>query len=269
MAARRRTTARAAVLPARRALPEFGPLTPSLRSVAAGLLVMVLAAGAYVGARDTSVFAVRTIDVQGGTPALRDEVRSALADEAGTSLLKVGGASVAARVSPIPELKSFTVDRAFPHTLRVVVKREVPVLVVRRVPGNEAFLVAASGKVIKTLPHPRLSSLPRLWVKKDVPVTVGSPLPSRLTAAATALSTLRGAGLPTGVAAVRVGVDELTLTLGSGFEVRLGDPGDMRLKLAIARRVLRATSAAVGGSGYVDVSVPLRPVLSTDSQVGG
>jgi hypothetical protein len=257
------------VLPARESLPSFDHLAPSVRSLLAGVLLLVLAGAAYLGARDTSVFAVRTLDVRGGTPVLRAQVRAALADEVGVSLLRVGGSSIASRLDPVPGVRSFTYDRAFPSTLRVVVRAEVPVLVVRRVPGTEAFLVAASGRVIKTLPHPRLSHLPRLWVKKDVSVTVGSRLPDALRSAATALSSLRGSGLPDGVAAVEVGQDELTLLLGRGMEVRLGDVGDARLKLAIARRILRATGAAAAGTGYLDVSVPTRPVLSTEPQVAG
>jgi hypothetical protein len=177
----------------------------------------------------------------------------------------VSSGAVAARVVPIPGVRSFTYDRSFPHTLRIVVRREVPVLVVRRVPGREAFLVGASGRVIRMLPHPRLSHMPRLWVTKAVDVQVGSSLPPTLAAAATALAPLRGAALPGGVAAVRVGKGELTLQLGGGLEVRLGDTGDLRLKLAIARRILRATDAAAGGSGYLDVSVLLRPVLDRAS----
>ena len=269
MAARRRTTARVAALPARVSLPELGEIAPSLRSVAVGLALVVLAVLAYVGARETSVFAVSTIDVRGGTPVLRAQVRAALSDVVGTSLLKVGGSTVQSRLEPIPGVRSFTYDRDFPHTLRVVVKREVPVLVVRRVPGSEAFLVAADGRVLKQLPHARRSSLPRLWVKKDVPVVVGSPLPRHLLGAAAALSALRGAGLPGGVASVQAGRDDLTLTLGGGLQVLLGDTGDLRLKLAIARRILRLTGAASQGGGYLDVSLPGRPVLSSKSQVGG
>ncbi|HLK45008.1 MAG TPA: hypothetical protein VKT18_03425, partial [Acidimicrobiales bacterium] len=269
VADRRRPVARVAVLPARESVPGVGQLLPSLRSVLVGVLLLALAGAAYLGARDTSVFAVRTLDVRGGTPEVRAQVRAALADEVGVSLLRVGGASIASRLDPIPGVRSFTFDRAFPSTLKVVVRAEVPVLVVRQVPGTQAYLVAASGRVIKSLAHPRLSHLPRLWVKKDVPVAVGSRLPDALRAAATALSSLRGSGLPGGVTAVEVGQDALSLRLGGGFEVRLGDVGDARLKLAIARRILRMTGSAVGGTGYLDVSVPTRPVLSTQSQVGG
>src|SRR5439155_17490162 len=72
VAARRRTTARAVALPARRGLPDVGRLTPSMRSLALGLTLLVFAVGGYLVARDTSLFAVRTVDVRGGTPALRE-----------------------------------------------------------------------------------------------------------------------------------------------------------------------------------------------------
>jgi hypothetical protein len=68
---------------------------------------------------------------------------------------------------------------------------------------------------------------------------------------------------------VLVGAHTLTLELGSGLELRLGDTGDLRLKLAIARRILRTTVAVSDVSGYLDVSVPERPVLALNPQVGG
>jgi cell division protein FtsQ len=266
--ARRRPSTRAAALPAR-GLPQLGQLIPSARSVGAGLVLLALAVGGYVGARETSVFAVRTIDVRGGTPVLRAEVRAALAGEVGASLLKVDGGALAERIAPLPAVRAFSYDRSFPHTLRVVLQREVPVMVVRQVPGTAAFLVAASGKVIGKLAHPRLSSLPRLWVRNTVQLTVGQPLPPALAGASAALAVLRGAGLPGGVTTVEAGRDELTLKLAGGFEIRLGDPGDLRLKLAIARRILRATGAATSGATYLDVSVPERPVVFDKSQVVG
>jgi cell division septal protein FtsQ len=269
VAARRRTSAGVAPVSARGSVPDLRQLTPSARSLVVGILLAMLALGAYFGARNSSVFAVRTLDIRGGTPELRDQVRTALAGEVGTSLLRVNSGVVAANVEPIPGLRSFTFDRAFPHTLRVVVHREVPVLVIRQVPGDAAYLVGASGRVIRRLPHSRLSHLPRLWVTKAVDVQVGSVLTPQLAAAATSLVPLQGAALPGGVSTVSVGKDELTLALGGGLEVRLGDAGDLRLKLAIARRILRQTGAAAAGTGYLDVSVPLRPVLSMQPQVVG
>jgi cell division septal protein FtsQ len=268
VAARKRSTSRAAVLPTRRSAPSVAlvRLAPSGRSILIGLALFVLAIGGYIGARETSVFAVRTIDIRGGDPALRAKVKSVLADEVGQSLLKIDENGLGHRIAPLPGVLSFRYDRAFPNTLRVVLRPEQPVLVLRR--GADAFLVAASGRVIRSLAHPRLSHLPRLYVTREVQVRVGEPLPAKVGAAAAALAPLRGAPLPGGVRFVR-GEKELTLVLDGGLQVRLGDTGDLQLKLAIARRILRLTGAAASGGGYLDVSVPERPVLSPNSRVAG
>jgi cell division protein FtsQ len=266
VAARKRSNTRAATLPGRSGAPSLTALAPSGRSLGIGVALIVLAVGAYLVARETPVFAVRTVEVRGGTPALQAQVRAALKDEVGQSLLRVDGASLGRRVSPLPGVRSFEYDRAFPNTLRIVIAPERAALVLRR--GADAFLVSTTGRVVGPMRHPRLSHLPRLWAKRDVNVTVGRALPDSLLPAALSLAPLRGAPLPTGVRTVRAG-KELTLTLGSGLEVRLGDATDLRLKLAIARRILRQTGAATAGDGYVDVSVPERPVLSTKSQLEG
>ena len=269
MAARKRSTARTAALPARRGV-DLSRIAPSGRSVLIGFALLVLAVGAYAVARETSVFAVQTVEVRGGTPALRAQVRAALAPAVGKSLLRVDGDTVGHALAPLPGVRSYSFDRSFPHTLRIDVRAEQPVFVLRVVPGQGAYLVAASGRVIRKLAHPHLSSLPRLWsAAKDVHAVVGDRLGTQATEAASALALLRGAPLPGGVHVVRAAAGELTLVLGGGLELRLGDGGDLRLKLAIARRILRMTSAATAGGGYLDVSVPERPVLSTNSQVGG
>jgi hypothetical protein len=269
VAARKRSTARTAVLPTRRSLPEVGWMAPSGRSIVIGLVLLALAAGAYLAARETSMFAVRAIEVRGGTPALRAQVRAALAGNLGRSLLRVDGDTVAGAISPLPGVRTYSFDRDFPHTLRVLIRPEQPVLVLRRVPGTDAFLVAGSGRVIRPLAHPHLSSLPRVWVTKEVQVSPGDRLTGAPAAAAGALSLLRGAPLPGGVRVVRATPKELTLVLGGGLEVRLGDARDVRLKLAIARKILRQIWATATGGGYLDVSVPERPVLSEKSQLGG
>lgn len=249
-------------------LPAFGQLIPSGRSVAVGLALLVLAVGAYAAALETSVFAVHTLDVRGGTPQLRAEARQALQGELGRSLLRVDGADIDRRLSTLPGISSLKYDRDFPNTLRVTVRAERPVLVLRR--GPDAFLVSATGRVLRTLAHPRLSSLPRLWLPSHTAVTVSAKLPpDGGGGAAVALAALRGVKLPASVQTVSVGSSNLTLVLHSGFQIRLGDAGDIRLKLAIARHVVRAAGVGATSTGYLDVSVPERPVLDFNSQVTG
>jgi cell division protein FtsQ len=266
VATRRRTTTRAAALPARRTLLDVARFAPSRRSVALGLALVALAAVGYVAARDTSMFAVRTLVVRGGTPALRAQVTSALRGLQGLSLLRVDGGMLDGRLGAIPAVASFRYDRAFPHTLRVTVRAERPVLVLRL--GPQAYLVSATGRVLRLLAHPRASSLPRMWLPAATPAHPGDPAPLDVRIAAAALAPLRPGILPGGVDTVLADRTQLTFRLRSGFEVRLGDLGDVRLKLAIARRILASTAAA-WSAGYIDVSVPERPVLYSNSQVAG
>ena len=54
--------------------------------------------------------------------------------------------------------------------------------------------------------------------------------------------------------------------LRNGLELRLGDPTDVRLKLAILRAAMRHLPT---GTLYLDVSVPGRPVAGDNPQVSG
>ena len=260
VAARKRATARAAVLPAPSWSPRFRQLAPSRRSVAVSLALVALAGGAYAAALETSIFAVSRVEVVGGSARAQAEVRAALAGEIGRSLLKVGGGEIDRRIATSPDVNSVSFDRAFPHTLRVVVRSERPVLMLRR--GAGAWVVSARGRVLREVSNPHLSSLPRVWVTRTTGVKVNTILgPDAGGAAAAALAPLSHSMLGQ-VRLVRSDPKELTLVLRAGLEIRLGSIQEVRLKLAIARRVL----AAVGSSatrGYVDVTVPERPVVKT------
>jgi hypothetical protein len=108
-----------------------------------------------------------------------------------------------------------------------------------------------------------LSSLPRLWVTKDVPVTVGETLPRTQVASSRAIAVAGVARLPGSVRSIVEDHGSFALELGQGFELRLGQPSDVLLKLTIAKRILRSIGSATG-AGYLDVSVPERPVLSVN-----
>ena len=72
--------------------------------------------------------------------------------------------------------------------------------------------------------------------------------------------------LPLPVASAVATRGELTLVLRNGVELRLGDSRDLPVKLEVARRVLPQLA---GFGGYLDVSVPDRPVAGDDSQLSG
>ena len=238
-------------------------LVPSGRSLAYALLIVAGAAVAWLGARETGVFAVRTIDVAGARPAVAAQVRRALASTQGTSLLKVDLEASRQAVEALPMVASARFDRAYPHTLRVVVVPEKAVAVVRQ--GADSYLVSASGRVIASSDRRDRPALARIWVKRSVDLRVGAPTTGDLRTAVAAVAPLAGSHFPGRVSSVTATPDALTLRLRSGLEVRLGDPLDVALKLAVAARVIPLLGAE---TSYLDVAVPDRPVAGTlNSQV--
>jgi cell division protein FtsQ len=258
VAARKRATATAAVQPLQPSSPLIRRLVLSGRSAAVGLALLVLAGAAYAAARETSIFAVTRLEIVGGTPRVQEEVRAALAGEVGRSLLEVNGDEIDRRIATAPDVMSVSFDRAFPNTLRVVVRPERPVLLLRR--GNQGWVVSARGRVLREVRNTRRSSLPRVWVPRTTEVSVNTILvPESGGMAAAALAPL-SPRLFGKVEFVRANAEELTLILRTGLEIRFGDLREVRLKVAIAREILGAIGPSTT-SRYMDVSVPERPVV--------
>jgi cell division protein FtsQ len=235
---------------------------PSRRSLGIGVAILLAAGGVYAAARESSVFAVRSIAVSGAPPRLQAQVRAALTSFDGVSLLALDGAAVERRVEAIPAVLSAGYDRSFPHTLHIVVTPEKPVAVLRR--GTESWLVSARGRVIARVPPGSESGLPRIWVPTAAAVLPGAFLDTTHGGTAARSLALVADRFPARIAAASFTRGNLTYRLRSGLELQLGDPTDIRLKLAIARRALFALPS---GATYLDVSVPRRPVAGTNPQV--
>ena len=240
-------------------------MLPPWRVVAAGWLAVAAVAGAYVAARETSVFAIDRIEVEGAPAPLATAVRRAVASYRGASLVSLDGSAVLGRIDALPAVYAAHYDRAFPSTLRIVVRAERPVAVLRAGPGS--WLVSADARVLAAVPRGTSRDLPRIWVPADTQVVVGATLPQDAgAAAARSLGALALGGFPARVAAVTLVHGELRFVLAGGLDLRLGAPDDLRLKLAVARQILRVLPA---GSAYLDVSVPERPVSGNNSQLSG
>ena len=241
-------------------------LLPSGGSLAVGFAIVLGAVGLYALARLTPMFALHRIEVEGAPPSVAVRVRAALEPLEGTSLLALKGGDVDRRLATLPMVASASFDRDFPHTLRVVVRPEHPVALLRH--GADAWVVAASGRVIAAAEPQAVKGLPRVWVTSDAP-RVGDGLTDRLgLRAVRALALAQKAGLEGRVRTVRAADHELTFLLSSGLELRLGDLRAVRLKLAVASEVLPRLLPQ-GGYAYLDVSVPERPVAGANPQAAG
>jgi cell division protein FtsQ len=218
--------------------------------------------GAYVLARQSSVFALQRIEVEGAPSPVAGEIRSSLETYRGESLVKFDSRQASRRLSTVAEIAQAKFDRAFPHTLKVRVRLERPVAVLRQ--GSDAWLVSASARVLRKLerPYPRL---PRIWVQRSVDIAVDSTLAGPGARGVAAVAPLRPLRVGADIRQVLTADGELTLVLAAGTELRLGDSGDLRLKLSIAKQLIPLTV----GATYVDISVPERPVAGYKPQVAG
>jgi cell division protein FtsQ len=235
--------------------PDLARLAPSGRSLLAGLLILLTGIGLYAAARGTSAFAVRRLAVEGASPEVAAQVRRAFAPVLGESLMGLDVDELGWRVRNVPMVASVSFDRAFPHTLRIDVREEVPVAVLRQ--GASSWLVASGGRVVAELDRGTRLALPRIWVGRDVEIRLGAALGGLQRRAVVAVGPLVSAPLPVPVASVSSTKSELTLVLRNRLEIRLGNATELALKLEVARRVL----PQLGGWGdYLDVSVPERPV---------
>ena len=231
------------------------------RSLAVVLAVPLVVAGAYLAARETAMFAIRVVDVSGGTAGLQAQVRAAAVPFLGRSLVGLDSAAVERRIDGLPWIVSSRLDRAFPHTLRVTVVPERPVAVLRR--GTQSWLVSARGRALAHIRNGSRPGLPRVWVPTAAQVSAGAFLAQDEGGAAARVLALAPV-LPARVATAALAHGELTLRLRSGLELRLGEPVDVRLKLAVARRALAVLPP---GSTYLDVSLPQRPVAGANPQL--
>jgi cell division protein FtsQ len=244
---------------------ELGRLVPSTRALALAFAVLGGVLLALVVARETPLFGVRAIEVAGASPGVQRQVERALSGRRGDSLVGLDLGAAGTEVAALPTVAAVAFDRAYPHTLRVTVVPERPVAVVRQ--GADAFVVSERGRVIARVPRTKRPELARIWVGRDVALEPGSLVDGDLRVAVGAVAPLAGSRFPGRVASVATGDAELTLRLRSGLELRLGEPANVELKLAVAGRILPLLPR---GSGYLDLSVPDRPVAgppTLDSQV--
>lgn len=222
----------------------------------------------YAAARFTSLFALRELDVEGGTPAVRAAVREAGSPFLGHSLVALDQDELLSSLAELPTVRSARVDRAFPHTLRIVVVPERALAVVRN--GQESWLVSGEGHVIR--PANPETTRPVVWTAPDTVLQPGALVEDDNVHLA--LEGLRNLppDFPEEVETARAADGAVVLDLENGMELRLGRAESMSLKLAVAGRVLRSMTASErDGLTYLDVSVPERAVGSStlDPQLEG
>jgi cell division protein FtsQ len=242
---------------------------PSGRSFVLGGALALIALGLYGLARETSMFAVDRVRIEGASPALAAEVQRELRRYDGRSLVNLDASAVEHHLDGLPAVRSSVVDRSFPHTLRVRIVPETPVAVLRR--GAGSWLVSARGRVIAEVARGARAELPRIWLPTRTDLELGSLLGGDSGGlAARSLAAFVGSGFTNRITFVRALDGQITLGLRGGLEIGLGAPVDLRLKIAIAHSIVPTLALpSQGGPDYLDIAVPERPVAGRNPQPEG
>ena len=236
-------------------------LLASMRSTSARRRVLLLAVAsgalalAYFGwFRDSSLVAVRDVEVEGVNSADRQRIVAELTDAArGMTTLHVRTDRLQDAVRGFPEVASVSADASFPHGITIQVIERQPTLIVRA--GDRQMPVAADGSL---LPGARVGDqrLPELRVD-ELPVSgrlSGDPLSEAL-----AIGAAPAPLLPLIADASVSGDYGVVVTMRGGIELRFGTRDRAKQKWAAVAAILadrRLTSLS-----YIDVRVPNRPAV--------
>jgi len=259
----------------RRPLPSLGGV-PRLRGAAAfvwrrrrlriallaALGVLVLAGGALLFLRHSSLASVRRVRISGVHGADAAQIDAALTRAArGMSTLDVKRGALLAAVAQFRVVRDLRLSPSFPHGLRIHVIEQPPVAVLLAAGARTA--VAADGVVLG--PALVAGALP------SVHMGGVDPLPGQHVADASVRSELSVLGaaphtLLGWVQRVFMGPEGLTVTMRDGLAIYFGNATRPHAKWIAAARVLADPSSA--GASYLDVRLPERPAAGTDAAGG-
>lgn len=230
----------------------------ALALAAAGLL--------YVGARETSIFALRELEVSGAPPGIARAVEAAAGELAGESLVALDRGDLRRSLEALPTVRAVELDRAFPHTLRVAVEPERPLAVLRQ--GKTAWLLSERGRVMRKVEPGAAAKRPQVRFQGEGRIAAGDLVETPEVTLGLAVLRRVSDDFPVRIREAIVAGAAVTLVLEDGGELRLGERTDLPLKLEVAGRVLRLLAPAERADlAYLDVTLPERPVGRFNTQV--
>ncbi|HEU4703802.1 MAG TPA: hypothetical protein VFS37_15080 [Conexibacter sp.] len=228
---------------------------PQPRTLLAAVAGVALLLAGWFWLRDSSLVAVRTVEISGIDGAQGARVRAAL-DEAARSMttLHVRRGALETAAKPFSIVKRIEVSTDFPHTMRIHVVTNVAVGAIAI--DGKRIAVTSDGTILRDVTAP--AKLPEIPLRS-------TPGGARLTerAAVTAVTALGAAP-----AALRSRVEAVRTTAARGLELQLahgpllvfGSRERLAAKWAAAAAVLADPEAA--GATSIDVSAPERPAVS-------
>jgi cell division protein FtsQ len=221
-----------------------------LRLLLALLVLAALGYGGWMWLRDSSLAAVRDVEISGSTSSEESKVRQAL-DAAARDMttLHVREDALRAAVAQYASVAGLEVEADFPHTLRISVLEHRPVAVL--VSGDREIAASGGGLLLQGVVAD--GDLP--VIKTGAPLA-GDRVSNANTRTALAIAAAAPDELLRRIDRLWTGPRGMMLALVDGPDVIFGDASDARRKWLAAARVLADPGAA--GATYLDVRIPER-----------
>lgn len=223
------------------------------------LLFAALLGGAWLGVRDSSLVAVRQVQVRGlrgpEAPALTAALIAAARRQ---STLHLRSDALMAAVSQNRLVRTVALHPIFPHGLRITVSERWPVAALTD--GSISVAAAADGTVLGAR-----ALLPALAQVRVVPLPRGRVLDARVRDYLTVLGAVPAA-LAHRVVRVYASGRGVTLAMRNGLLIFFGDAVRPHAKWLAAARVLADPGS--GAAQYIDVRLPERPAAFTGAGAG-
>lgn len=213
--------------------------------------VIVLTGGGYLWLRQSSLVAVRDVQISGITASDGDKVRAALESAAkDMTTLHVRQEVLHDATAPYSSVDDLKVEADFPHTLRIKVVERRPVAAITR-PGSRRVPVTSNGTLLRGVTAER--DLPSVKLKSD---PAGNRVTDRKVLNALAVASAAPTPLRAKTDEVKVDKRGVIVNLKNGPELVFGGGEEASKKWAAAARVLAEISAQ--GATYLDLRVPGR-----------
>jgi cell division protein FtsQ len=225
-----------------------------VRALVAGGLVLAVWIAFF-----SPLLAVREVTLSGAKRTTADEVAGVVNLDSSDNLLLMRTDEVAAAVRKLPWIKSVSVDRKLPGTVKVTVTERSPAMVVAL--GEQRYLIDRRGRVLSEAES--TEALPVLAGLQE-----GLPDPGERLRSAELEGALQAffafpRRLQRDVEAVFAPtVERITFQLSDGMQVRYGAAEDTRSKIEVLEVLLARLRREGRGALYVDVRVPEAPAVS-------
>lgn len=220
--------------------------------VAAVLLAAAVLGTTWFWLRDSSLVAVRHVEITGVSGPDSGRIRAALIAAAHTmTTLDLQRSRLHTAVAPYPAVKSLRITTDFPHGLRIHVIEELPSAILTA--GGRRIVVSADGAVLRGADTKRL--LPVVPVRA---LPVGPRVTNRQNQQELAVLAAAPSKLAARAAAVLdTAAHGIVVKLRAGPSLYFGTANSLHAKWIAATAVLANPGSA--GAAYVDLTDPSRP----------